>query len=67
MNGENYTPENRRYSEHPVTLWHPNGGSLTGSEFYWFPIDEPPVIEVASVDRRWARTVWESRGWVVSE
>lgn len=66
MNGPNDTPTPRRYGELPVALTQ-NGDRLMGIQYHLYPVDEPPLIEVPSVDRRWYRTVWESRGWEVSD
>lgn len=66
MNGPDSKPVERRYGEKIVTLTNPAGESLQGVQFVLYPVDEPPVIDVASVDRRWYRTVWIDRGWEVS-
>lgn len=66
MKGQNDLPENRRYGEREVVLRNDYGDELHGVMFAWFPVDEPPMIEVASVDRRWYHEVWVRRGWSVS-
>lgn len=67
MNGGNSVPLNRRYGERTVLLTNPSGESLQGVQYVWFPVDEPPMIEVASVDRRWYRSVWIDLGWDVRD
>lgn len=66
MNGPNSTPTERRYGERTVVLTR-GGERLNAVQYALYPVDEPPLIEVPSVDRRWYRHVWESRGWLVHQ
>jgi hypothetical protein len=66
MNGPNDNPEPRRYGVRPVKLTR-GTDRLMGVQYVLYPVDEPPLIEVPAVERRWYRSVWESRGWEVSD
>lgn len=63
MNGDNDQPT-KRFSEHEVVL-RKGKERVKGTRFYFYPVDEPPVIEVKSVDRQWYQEVWERKGWEV--
>jgi hypothetical protein len=63
VNGPNDEPT-KRFLEQEVELRR-TGQKLRGTRFYFYPVDEPPVIEVKSVDRQWYQEVWEQRGWEV--
>lgn len=65
MSGPNDEPQ-KRFHEHEVVLRHePGGERLKATRFYFYPVDEPPVIEARSVGRQWYQSVWEARGWEV--
>lgn len=66
MNDPNSTPNERHYGEHAVILTNARGDVLHGLRYVLYPVDEPPLIEVPSVDRRWYREVWERGGWQIS-
>jgi hypothetical protein len=66
MNGPNSTPVERSYGETRVVLSNDSGDRLCGTSYALYPVDEPPLIEVPSIDRRWYRHVWEKRGWRVA-
>ena len=61
----NSKPVERRYGEHNVTLTR-EGETLHGVSYVTYPVDEPPLIEVESIDRTWYREVWERRGWHIT-
>ncbi len=67
MNGANSQVTERRYGERLVVLTNPAGESLQGAQYALYPVDEPPLVEVASIDRRWYRDVWIGRGWDVTD
>jgi hypothetical protein len=56
----------RRYGEKDVILRH-GEQVLTGSQFAYYPVDEPPVIAVPSLFIKWYRSTWERRGWKVED
>ena len=65
MNGPNDRPQ-KRFLEQEVELRRENM-RLHGTRFYYYPVDEPPVIEVTDVDREWYQSTWEAKGWEVHE
>lgn len=64
MNGPNDTSNERRYGEKAVVLKRARD-VLHGVQFCLYPVDEPPMIQVDSVDRRYYRRTWEDKGWRV--
>jgi hypothetical protein len=56
----------RRYGEKDVLLHH-GGQVLQGTQFAYYPVDEPWVIAVPDLLIKWYRSTWESRGWTVEE
>jgi hypothetical protein len=65
MNEPNSQVPERRYGERPVILVNKASEVLKGVSYTLYPVDEPPVIEVPSVGRRWYLDVWEQMGWTV--
>lgn len=64
MNEPNSPRVERRYGERPVVLRR-GGDRLQGVMFSLYPVDCPPLVQVASVGRKWYPEVWESHGWTI--
>lgn len=57
----------RHYGVQDVVLRNAHGDVLHATQYALYPVDEPPLIEVKSIDRRWYRKVWEREGWEIDD